>query len=72
VHQAQGLTLVLTSACAAAVVVAGMTAALTTSPAAVVGDVVRHLTIATAVAVLGVLASALVPLRSPLAALKDR
>ncbi len=72
VRIAEGLTLVLTSACAAAVVVAGMTAALTTSPAAVVGDVVRHLTIATAVAVLGVLASALVPLRSPLAALKDR
>lgn len=68
----EGMALTITSALVATGVVAAMLAAMTTSPASVIGDVTRHLTIAVAVSLLGVLSSALTPLRSPLAALKDR
>ncbi|NMR20397.1 arginine N-succinyltransferase [Cellulomonas fimi] len=71
IRTTEGLTLTLTSAVVATGVVAGTLAAMTTSPEAVITDITRHLTIATAVSMLGVLTSTLIPLRSPLAALKD-
>jgi hypothetical protein len=72
IRMTEGVTLVLVSATAASAVVAGTLAAASASPDALVADVTRHLTIATAVSLMGVVASALIPLRSPLATLKDR
>ncbi|HEY0238692.1 MAG TPA: hypothetical protein VGC37_08605 [Friedmanniella sp.] len=72
IRTTEGLVLVLTAAFAATAVVAGTLAVVASNPDALVADVVRHLTIATAVSLLGILASTLIPLRSPLAALKDR
>lgn len=72
IRAAEGLALVGTSALLAATVTSA-TLALTAHHAdALVGDVVRHFTIAISLALLGVLVSVLLPLRSPLAVLKDR
>lgn len=72
IRMTEGITLVLVSAAAASAVAVVVLAAASASPDALVADVTRHLTIATAVSLLGVLASALIPLHSPLATLEDR
>lgn len=72
IRTSEGTALVVVATALAALVTAGVLRMTVASVAAVSHDVVRHLTIAGSVAVLGVLVSALVPLRSPLGALKDR
>ncbi|MGV8979103.1 MAG: hypothetical protein ACOH17_13770 [Cellulomonas sp.] len=72
VRATEGLALIGASVLIGVVVVSGVLVLTATHPGAVVHDMIRHLTIATSVAVLGVLVSTLLPLRSPLAALKDR
>jgi len=72
IRATEGLALIGTSALLAAVVMSCVLALTATHPSAVVDDMVRHFTLATSVAVIGVLVSTLLPLRSPLAALKDR
>ncbi|KSW29247.1 hypothetical protein [Cellulomonas sp. B6] len=68
----EGAALVGTSMLLAAGTATAVLAVAVPDPLAVAPDVVRHLTIVTSVAVLGVLVSAVLPLKSPLAALKDR
>lgn len=72
IRMTEGLTLIGTSALMGVVALSAVLALATAHPGAVVHDMIRHLTIVTSVAVLGVLVSTLLPLRSPLAALKDR
>lgn len=72
IRTTEGLALVLTSALTAAAAITVTLAVATSTPGPLLNDVVRHLTIATVASTLGILASTFIPLRSPLAALKDR
>lgn len=72
IRATEGLALLSTSAVAAAFIIPTGLALTTSDLAAVIPDAARHLVIAVSVAVVGVSIGTLVPLRSPLAALKDR
>ncbi len=69
---AEGVALIGTSVLAGVVALSGAIALTAAHPSLVVNDMVRHVVIVVSVALLGVLVSSLLPLRSPLAALKDR
>lgn len=72
IRGSEGVVLIGTSALAAVVVVGLITPLALQAPSALVADLLRHLAITSGVAIIGVCASVFLPLRSPLASLKDR